>query len=63
MQEVARAALLLHVKDEDMYGQQDDLSALLIRPLLRNAESEYAFMMYDKQCRIQLHHVKLRLIT
>ena len=37
MQEVARAALLLHVNDEDMYDQQDDLSALLIRPLLRNA--------------------------
>lgn len=37
MQEVARAALLLHVTDEDMYDQQDDLSALLIRPLLRNA--------------------------
>ncbi len=37
MQEVARAALLLHVTDEDMYDQQDDLSALLIRPLLKNA--------------------------
>ncbi|BDA46105.1 hypothetical protein COCOBI_08-1970 [Coccomyxa sp. Obi] len=37
MQEVARAVLLVHVSDEDLYDQQDDLSALLIRPLLRTA--------------------------
>lgn len=37
MQEVARAALLLYVNEDDMLDQQDALSTLLIRPLLRSA--------------------------
>ncbi|KAK9906850.1 hypothetical protein WJX75_009136 [Coccomyxa subellipsoidea] len=45
MQEVARAALLLYVNEDDMLDQQDALSTLLIRPLLRSAAKTPAKQM------------------